>query len=483
MQLWQMDIMSGVLLADGRSLKLVSGLDDHSRFCVIAKLVPRETGRSVCLALAEALREFGVPQEILTDNGVQFTGAYARPRPHEVLFERILRENGIRHRRTPVRTPTTTGKVERIHLTIQRELLNDAMPFADAASAQAAVDRWRQGYNHERPHQSLDMATPASRFRPVTAEERAALPLVLPAQLRAVTPGADMAPDSPYSCPDPRPDRGAPSILEGGLGPSEAVEPTHRTVEAHVAASAEAVEIERMVPRSGNLGVCGQQFWLGEALGDKLVTLWIDTTSVHLTVEGRRVKTVVSRITTADLARLRAGGARPAGPPPAPTSAGGVRYGAAIEVDRTVNASGTVSIGGIVVGIGQILGGRRVTLRLDGEVIHVVADGVLAKTIPNPLTPQKRLKVPGARLAGVPPRIHTGPVRVQRTVSHSGAIQVAKQKVQVGLRYARTIVSVEVDERTLKVLNDAGEVLKEVPRTTQEEVTRFKAWGSWSRPA
>ena len=55
--------------------------------------------------------------------------------------------------------------------------------------------------------------------------------------------------------------------------------------------------------------------------------------------------------------------------------------------------------------------------------------------------------------------------------------------MQVGLRYARTIVTVEVDERTLKVLNDAGEVLKEVTRTTDMEVNRFKAWGTWSRPA
>jgi hypothetical protein len=214
-----------------------------------------------------------------------------------------------------------------------------------------------------------------------------------------------------------------------------------------------------------------------------MVTLWIDTTSVHLSIDGRRLKTLVSRITTADLARLRAGGARRAGPPPALPSAGGVRHAAAIEVDRTVNASGIASLGGTILAIGQILAGHRVTLRLESDVIHVVDEGVLAKTIPNPLTPEQRLKVPGARLAGAPPRIYTGPVRVQRTVSHSGAIRVVKQKVQVGLRYARTIVTVEVDERTLKVLNDAGEVLKEVTRTTDMEVNRFKAWGTWSRPA
>jgi hypothetical protein len=304
------------------------------------------------------------------------------------------------------------------------------------------------------------MATPASRFRPSPAEERELLPLVLPTQLAQVIRS---------------------SVSQDGTTLSaELVEPTQASIEASVRASAEAVEIQRMVPPSGNLGVCGQQFWLGEALAGSLVTLWIDTASVHLSIEGRRLKTVASRITTTDLARLRAGGARPAGPPPVAASAGGIRHGAAIEVDRTVNASGIVRLGGAVIGVGQILAGRRVTLRLEGDVIHVVADGLLAKTIPNPLTPEKRLRVPGARLAGAAPRIHAGPIRVQRTVSHTGAIRVAKQAVQVGLRYARTIVTVEVDEATLRVLNDAGEVLKEVTRTTHEEVNRFKAWGKWS---
>ena len=39
MQLWQMDVMGGVLLDDGTDLKVVTGVDDHSRFCVAAGLV------------------------------------------------------------------------------------------------------------------------------------------------------------------------------------------------------------------------------------------------------------------------------------------------------------------------------------------------------------------------------------------------------------------------------------------------------------
>jgi transposase InsO family protein len=52
-------------------------VDDHSRFCVIAPVV-RATGRAVCLAFAEALRRYGMPDEVLTDNGKQFTARFGK---------------------------------------------------------------------------------------------------------------------------------------------------------------------------------------------------------------------------------------------------------------------------------------------------------------------------------------------------------------------------------------------------------------------
>ena len=66
MELWQMDIMGGVRLRSGAELKIITGLDDHSRFCVSALLVPRATARPVCEALALAMRRYGVPEQILT---------------------------------------------------------------------------------------------------------------------------------------------------------------------------------------------------------------------------------------------------------------------------------------------------------------------------------------------------------------------------------------------------------------------------------
>ncbi|KAB2388827.1 transposase family protein [Actinomadura montaniterrae] len=125
--------------------------------------------RAVCLAFAAALREFGVPGEVLTDNGKQFTDRFGHG--GEVLFDRICRDNGIVHRLTQPRSPTTTGKVERFHQSLRRELLDDAVPFDDLDAARAAVAGWGVEYNTRRPHQSLGMACPVDRFDTRTAQD------------------------------------------------------------------------------------------------------------------------------------------------------------------------------------------------------------------------------------------------------------------------------------------------------------------------
>src|SRR5437588_6412053 len=113
MELWQLDVVGGVLLADGAQAKILTGVDDHSRYCVAAGLMTRAIARAVCGVFAESLRAHGVPDEVLTDNGKVFTDRFGRGA--EVLFDRICRENGIAHRLTAPRRPTTTGKIERLH--------------------------------------------------------------------------------------------------------------------------------------------------------------------------------------------------------------------------------------------------------------------------------------------------------------------------------------------------------------------------------
>ncbi|ORJ64121.1 IS481 family transposase [Mycobacterium simiae] len=163
MELWQMDIVGGFPLADGTSAKALTGIDDHSRMCVCARLMARERTRAVCDGLRDALARYGVPEQILTDNGKVFTGRFCHP-PVEVLFDAICRENGIEHLLTQPRSPTTTGKIERFHRSLRAEFLSGAAPFTNLKTAQRALNEWVGDYNTNRPHQALKMATPAQRF-------------------------------------------------------------------------------------------------------------------------------------------------------------------------------------------------------------------------------------------------------------------------------------------------------------------------------
>jgi transposase InsO family protein len=204
MQLWGIDIVGGVQLVDTRTgeireAKLVTGIDDHSRFCVIAVVVERATGRAVCLAFAQALARFGVPEEVITDNGKQFTDRFGKG--GEVLFDKICRRNGISHLLTAPSSPNQNGKVERFHGTFRPDFLTDAEPFASVEAAQQAVDAWVEQYNTDRPHQGLDPrlpVMPADRFTPAPAAERTLVDLWLPPTLESLAGGL---PESPAPTP------------------------------------------------------------------------------------------------------------------------------------------------------------------------------------------------------------------------------------------------------------------------------------------
>jgi transposase InsO family protein len=171
MQLWQMDVMGGVHLADGGEVKVVTGIDDHSRFVVCARIIARATAGPVCEALRWALGEYGVPEQILTDNGKVFTGRFTAGKNRGsspsrlVMFDRICAENGITHLLTAPYSPTTTGKVERLHKTMRREFFDQHdKSWATIAEAQAALDAWVVEYNTDRPHRSLGGRPPIERF-------------------------------------------------------------------------------------------------------------------------------------------------------------------------------------------------------------------------------------------------------------------------------------------------------------------------------
>ena len=355
--------------------------------------------------------------------------------------------NGIEHLLTKVRSPTTTGKVERWHQSIQRELLDDAPPFASVAAAQEAVEAWRVEYNTLRPHQSLGMATPAERFAP--APPRPGLPLWVPPGLITTEPPA------PDTATAPEPLAAEPSVTVPG-----------------------AVELERAVPPSGNRSIGRQQFWFGPHRAGEVITFWVDSTVVHLSTTGRYLKSVPSRLSDRDVARLRRAGARPAGPPPSRRLPGRLLAGAPVEVERTVNAVGIVGVGGRQLGVGVPLAGQRVTIRLEGRLAHVItAEGRLWRTVAFELPAANRARLQGARPAGPPPTPPAGPTRVERVVSCRGGIQAVGQRVQVGMPHAGQVVTVEVADTTLRVLDEEETILKTVPRRTTTAVTRHKAYG------
>ena len=248
MELWQMDIMGGIWLTDGRELKAVTGIDDHSRFCVAAGLVERANASAVCRVFRAALDRHGNPEELLTDNGKVFTGRLG-PHPGEVLFDRICREHGITHRLTGIRAPTTTGKIERFHKTLRTELLTGRR-FDSLHHAQQVLDAWVADYNLRRPHQAIAMVVPARRFQP-----------------DAAVPSPTIQPSQPVI-----------------------VSPT---------------EITRRVSASGLIGVCYQQVSAGRHLAGQVVTLRLHPTVLQVFFAGQLIRTVPRR-STKEVVQLRA---------------------------------------------------------------------------------------------------------------------------------------------------------------------------------
>jgi len=80
-----------------------------------------------------------------------------------------LRENGISHRHTAVRSPTTTSKIERFYQSLRKEFLADRT-FPSLSAAQAELDTWLANYNTARSHQALEMAVPGNGTREVPGE-------------------------------------------------------------------------------------------------------------------------------------------------------------------------------------------------------------------------------------------------------------------------------------------------------------------------
>jgi transposase InsO family protein len=317
MELWQMDVMGGVLLQDGTELKAVTGIDDHSRFCVIASLVIRATARPVCDALLEGLARHGVPEQILTDNGKVFTGRLA-PKPAIVAFDRICVANGIRHLLTAPYSPTTTGKIERLHKTMRKELF-DGRRFASLAEAQQELDAWVDHYNLEREHQGIGDVAPIRRFE-----------LVQNRSAQIADPDAAIVP--------------APAPAPAG--------------------------VDRTVDRAGRISILKHRYHVGRHLAGRSVRVESVDGLLSITHDGVLVATHARRHLAEDDDRMdrRSKASRPGRPT------------AGDEVMRKVDPSGSVSFAGTPYRVGNRYVGHTVGVRLVGDTVQITQNGLLLRT-------------------------------------------------------------------------------------------------------
>lgn len=106
--------------------------------------------------------------------------------------------------------------------------------------------------------------------------------------------------------------------------------------------------------------------------------------------------------------------------------------------------------------------------------MQITADGVLLRSLPNPLTAAEAASIRDARPAGPPPTPASEPVRVERRVSCRGVLVIAGQRIHVGIAHAGATLTVEAADTTFRV-HDGDQLVTEVPRTTTKSIARFKA--------
>jgi transposase InsO family protein len=161
-QLWQSDIFTFRL--GGRYAYLIGFIDDYSRYMVGLELYRTQTADQVLEVYRRAIGEYGVPKEMLTDRGRQYTNWWGSTR-----FEREIGKDRIRHIKSQAHHPMTLGKIERFWKTIYEEFLVRAQ-FGSFEEARERIRQWVQYYNHKRPHQGIGGLCPADRFFEIQAE-------------------------------------------------------------------------------------------------------------------------------------------------------------------------------------------------------------------------------------------------------------------------------------------------------------------------
>jgi putative transposase len=161
-RLWCADYKGEFLLANQRYCYPLTVTDFATRYLIACEALSTTKERYAFSVFERAFQECGLPAAIRTDNGVPFASAHALYGLSKlaVWWLRL----GIQLERIAPGHPEQNGRHERLHLTLKTDATRPAS--ANVLQQQARFDTWVHQYNHERPHQALEMATPASRYQP-----------------------------------------------------------------------------------------------------------------------------------------------------------------------------------------------------------------------------------------------------------------------------------------------------------------------------
>ncbi len=157
-QRWQTDLFTFVLKRQNRRVYLVAFMDDHSRFLTGYGLHGSQSTALVIEVVRAAIAGYGVPAEILTDNGAQYVTWRGKSQ-----FTRELEKLGVRQIVARPKRPQTLGKIERFWGTLWRECLESAV-FVDVEDARRRIGLFIDHYNFQRVHSGIDGLVPADRF-------------------------------------------------------------------------------------------------------------------------------------------------------------------------------------------------------------------------------------------------------------------------------------------------------------------------------
>lgn len=160
-QLWCADFKGWFRTGDGERIDPLTATDACSRYLLRCQAVEKTDTERVQAIFEAAFREYGMPWAIRTDNGAPFASRAVAGLSRLAVWWMKL---GIVPERIAAGHPEQNGRHERMHRTMKEET---AMPpQANRRAQQRTMDEFRREYNEERPHQALDMRTPAACYAP-----------------------------------------------------------------------------------------------------------------------------------------------------------------------------------------------------------------------------------------------------------------------------------------------------------------------------